>query len=95
VAPCLACANNDQVETLPPREAIVVTGSWRVAHAFGTSLPGWLVLLPNAHVRALHELTDDAAAELGPLLQRVSQALCDVLGCAKAYVAFYAEAEGF
>ena len=95
MAPCIACANNEKLGTLPPREEILVTGSWRVAHAFGTSLPGWLVLLPNAHVRALHELTDDAAAELGPLLKRVSQALCDVLGCAKAYAVFFAEAEGF
>jgi diadenosine tetraphosphate (Ap4A) HIT family hydrolase len=95
VTPCLACADNDRLESLPPREMIEVTGSWRVAHAFGTSLPGWLVLLPNTHVRALHELTDDAAAELGPLLTRVSQALSDVLGCEKAYVAFFAEADGF
>jgi diadenosine tetraphosphate (Ap4A) HIT family hydrolase len=68
VAPCIACANNEKLGALPPSEEIVVTASWRLAHAFGTSLPGWLVLLPNAHVRALHELTDDAAAELGPLL---------------------------
>jgi len=95
VATCIACEQNERPGSLPPRESIIATGSWRVAHAFGTSLPGWLVLLPNRHVRAMHELTPDAAAELGPLLQRVSQALCDVLGCAKSYVVFFAEAEGF
>jgi diadenosine tetraphosphate (Ap4A) HIT family hydrolase len=95
VPSCIACDNNHRLDELPPREAILVAGAWRVAHAFGTSLPGWLVLLPDTHVRAMHELGDDAAAELGPLLKRVSQALSDVLGCAKAYVVFFAEAEGF
>jgi diadenosine tetraphosphate (Ap4A) HIT family hydrolase len=95
VATCIACENNERIGALPPSEEIAVAGSWRVAHAFGTSLPGWLVLLPNRHVRAVHELGDDAAAEFGPLLKRVSRALCDVLGCAKAYVVFFAEAEGF
>jgi diadenosine tetraphosphate (Ap4A) HIT family hydrolase len=92
---CVTCENNERVGTLPPREQIFTAGSWRVAHAFGTSLPGWLVLVPDEHVRAMHELTPDAAADLGRLLHRTSQALCEVLGCAKAYVAFFAEAEGF
>jgi diadenosine tetraphosphate (Ap4A) HIT family hydrolase len=68
---------------------------WRVAHAFGTSLPGWLVVLPRRHVIALDELTAEEAADLGPLLRALTAALREVLGCSKTYVALFAEAEGF
>jgi diadenosine tetraphosphate (Ap4A) HIT family hydrolase len=95
VTQCLACANNELAGGLPSRESIIVSGSWRVAHAFGTSLPGWLVVLPTRHVKALHELRSDEAAELGEVLHRASRALQHVVGCEKAYFAFFAEAEGF
>jgi diadenosine tetraphosphate (Ap4A) HIT family hydrolase len=92
---CFACANNERIGALPPREEILVSGSWRVVHAFGTSLPGWLVVLPTRHVRALHELSRDEAAQLGEVLHRASHALQEVVGCEKAYFVFFAEAEGF
>ena len=95
MAPCFACANNDLIGALPPREAILVSGSWRVAHAFGTSLPGWLVVVPTRHVTAIHELRSDEAAQLGEVLHRASHALQEVVGCEKAYFVFFAEAEGF
>ena len=79
----------------PPRERIYVDRYWRVAHAFGTTLPGWLVVLPRRHVRSLDALTTDEAAGLGPLLRSVTSALREVTGCAKTYVALFAEAEGF
>ena len=53
---CLSCVNNALAD-LPPRERVYVGPRWRVAHAFGTSLPGWLVVLPRRHVLALDELT--------------------------------------
>lgn len=81
--------------TLPPREGILVEGGWRVAHAFNSSLPGWLVLVPVEHVGSLDELPPAAAAEMGLLLHRCSRALREVTGCAKAYFMFFAEAEGF
>jgi len=95
VTPCFACANNERVGALPPREEIITMGSWRVAHAFGTSLPGWLVVLPTRHVQALHELRPDEAAQLGEVLHRASDALREVVGCEKSYFVFFAEAEGF
>lgn len=91
---CLSCTNNARVD-LPARERIYAGPRWRVAHAFDTSLPGWLVLLPRRHVVALDELAADEAAELGPLLRAASSALREVLGCQKTYVALFAEAEGF
>ncbi len=68
---------------------------WRVAHAFGTALPGWLVVLPRRHVLALDDLSEAEAAALGPVLRAVTAALREVTGCAKTYVALFAEAEGF
>ena len=67
----------------------------RVAHAFGTSLPGWLVVVPRRHVIALDELTAGEAADLGPLLRALTAAMRGVLGCSKTYVALFTEAEAF
>jgi len=90
---CLSCRNNDRPD-LPPRERVYLGPRWRVAHAFGTALPGWLVVMPRRHVIALDELTAGEAADLGPLLRAVTAALRDVTGCSKTYVALFAEAEG-
>lgn len=91
---CLSCVNNARSD-LPPRERVYVGPRWRVAHAFGTSLPGWLVLLPQRHLMALDELTTEEAADLGPLLSAVTSALREIAHCSKTYVALFAEAEGF
>ena len=93
-AECYVCGVNAQSDP-PIREAIVDGPRWRVAHAFGTSVPGWLVVVPRRHIVALSELTAEEAVELGPLLVRLTSALREVLGCEKTYVALFAEAEGF
>ncbi|MEV6924288.1 HIT family protein [Dactylosporangium sp. NPDC051485] len=80
---------------LPPREEIASDPYWRVAHVFDTALPGWLVLVPRRHVTTVADLTDEEAAGLGTWLTRLSRALRDVTGCAKTYVAQFAEKEGF
>lgn len=91
---CLTCAQNSNPD-LPPRERVHEGQRWRVAHAFGTALPGWLVVLPRRHVTSLDELTAEEAADLGTLLRSLTAAMRDVVGCAKTYVALFAEAEGF
>jgi diadenosine tetraphosphate (Ap4A) HIT family hydrolase len=91
---CYACEHNAASDP-PPREAVVVTTRWRVVHAFNSSLPGWLVLLPLRHVTALDDLDDAELTELGLLQGRVSAALREVLGCTKTYSMLFAEAEGF
>jgi diadenosine tetraphosphate (Ap4A) HIT family hydrolase len=91
---CFSC--DQQAEAaLPARDDIVQTEHWRVAHAFNSTLPGWLVIVPTRHVIAFTELTPEAADELGGLIRRLSEALHDVVGCTKTYVMQFSEAEGF
>jgi diadenosine tetraphosphate (Ap4A) HIT family hydrolase len=89
---CFTCEGNARIDRLALRERIAVDDHWRVAHAVGTALPGWLVLLPRRHVLAIAELTDAEAAGLGVWQVRLSRALHAVTGCAKTYVVQFAEA---
>ncbi|MEU4215531.1 HIT family protein [Actinoplanes sp. NPDC026623] len=92
---CLVCSNNDRFDELPPRERVAADPHWRVAHAFDSTLPGWLVLVPRRHVTSIADLSDAEAAALGTWQVRLSRALRDVTGCAKTYVMQFGEAEGF
>jgi diadenosine tetraphosphate (Ap4A) HIT family hydrolase len=91
---CFSCDQQTEVSP-PPREDVVHTDHWRVAHAFNSTLPGWLVLLPTRHVTSFTQLTPEAAAELGGLVRRLSAALETVTGCVKTYLMQFSEAEGF
>ncbi|MEU5059329.1 MULTISPECIES: HIT family protein [unclassified Streptomyces] len=92
---CYACGEEARFAGLPPRERIAFDEHWRVVHAIGTTLPGWLVLLPRRHVTAVHDLTDAEAGTLGAWQVGLSRALRRVTGCEKTYVAQFTEAEGF
>lgn len=92
---CYACTQEARFDELPPRERIGADPHWRAAHAIGTALPGWLVLLPRRHVTSVAELTDAEAASLGSWQVRLARALTEVTGCAKTYVVQFAEAEGY
>ncbi len=95
--PVPGCFPCDQQATisLPPREDVLHTDHWRVAHAFNSTLPGWLVLLPTRHVTSFTELTPEAADELGGLVRRLGAALEAVTSCVKTYLMQFSEAEGF
>ncbi len=92
---CYPCSMNEQVDQLPPHECVHLEGGWRVAHAFNSTLPGWLVLVPMRHVTAMDELSAQEAEEMGLLARKVSIALRAVTGCTKTYLMLFAEAEGF
>jgi diadenosine tetraphosphate (Ap4A) HIT family hydrolase len=92
---CYSCDNNERFAALPIRERIAADEHWRVAHAIGTAVPGWLVLVPRRHVSTIADLTDAEAAGLGPWQVRLSRALAAATGCVKTYVVQFAEAEGF
>lgn len=82
-------------DSLPPREDVVHTDHWRVAVAFNSTLPGWLVVLPTRHVTSFTELPPEAADELGGLVRRLGIALETVTGCVKTYLMQFSEADGF
>ncbi|HEY2074911.1 MAG TPA: HIT domain-containing protein [Streptosporangiaceae bacterium] len=94
---CYTCAQDAELRAgrAPLRERIAADELWRVAHAFNSAIPGWLVLIPRRHVTSLAELTEAEAAALGSWQVRMSRAQQTVLGCQKTYVAQFAEAEGF
>jgi diadenosine tetraphosphate (Ap4A) HIT family hydrolase len=91
---CFSCSESARPD-LPTRDKVYLSPQWRVAHAFGTQLPGWLVVLPRRHVTVLDELTFAEQTELGPLLTTVTAALRETTHCSKTYVSLFAEAEGF
>jgi len=91
---CYSC-RQEGLAVPVPREEIWLSEVWRVAHAFDTSMPGWLVVVPRRHVTEFAELNVVEAAELGPLLVTLGRALAHVVGCVKTYVVQFAEAEGF
>jgi diadenosine tetraphosphate (Ap4A) HIT family hydrolase len=91
---CFSCDQQSAPDP-PPREDVVHTEHWRIAHAFNSSLPGWLVVVPARHVLAFQDLTTAAADELGGLVRRMSVALAEVTGCVKTYLMQFSEAEGF
>ncbi len=66
-----------------------------MVHAFNSTLPGWLVLLPSRHLTSFTELAPEAADELGGIVRRLGLALESVTGCAKTYLMQFSEQEGF
>jgi diadenosine tetraphosphate (Ap4A) HIT family hydrolase len=75
----------------PPWDRILRTPLWDVAHAFGTAVEGWIVLVLRRHVTAIADLTEQEAGDLGLLIRDVSRALHATTGCAKTYIAQFAE----
>jgi diadenosine tetraphosphate (Ap4A) HIT family hydrolase len=90
---CYSCGQEAAPERTD-REWVWADEHWRVAHAFDSTLPGWLVLVPRRHVEALDELTVEETAVLGPVLRGLTVALRAETGCVKTYVLLLAEAEG-
>jgi len=91
---CFSCTQETQ-EGVPLRERVWSVPGWRVALAFNSSLPGWVVLVPTRHVESLDELNDEETLVLGGLMRDVTKALKTVTGCVKTYVMLLAEAPGF
>ena len=71
---CRTCELTDRRDAgeAPPWDDIVSTSGWDVAHAFGTDVEGWVVLVARRHIETVADLTDAEAAQLGPLIKHVS-----------------------
>ena len=91
MADCYICEITAQGDDAPAWQRIYADKHWRVAHAFDSSLPGWLVLVPKRHIESLSEMTREEARAFGPLVRSLSAALEAVTGAEKAYLVFFAE----
>lgn len=91
---CYSCAQSADPHK-PAREQVAETASWRVAHAFDSELPGWLILVPTRHVESFAELSPAEMSDFGTLLGACCRALPEVVACAKTYVMQFSEAPGY
>lgn len=89
---CRSISGEARISSGPP---IFDGRYWMLEHAYPTRLPGWLVIVLKRHVEALHELTADEFQELAAIQHRAARALRQVVGCAKEYIACFAEMDGF
>ncbi|NEE01540.1 HIT family protein [Phytoactinopolyspora halotolerans] len=95
VIDCYSCNREAELDQLPPRELISYDEQWRVVHATGSALLGWLILTPRRHVMEMAELSDAESADLGIWQARLARALTEELRVSKVYVAEFGEAPGF
>ncbi len=87
---CLACdVLAGRVEV--PGGTIVESEHWHADHCIGPFGVGAVVVKTKEHVESLWGLPDAAAAELGPLLRRVSGAIVDGLGAERAYLTMWVD----
>ncbi|HET7071059.1 MAG TPA: hypothetical protein VFI40_09555 [Nocardioides sp.] len=70
---CVACDLIEHPERVPGGR--IAMGTWVVEHCIGPLGIGTMVLKPSRHVLHLADLEPAEAAELGPALARVSEAV--------------------
>ena len=90
---CLACDLAEGRVDLPGGE-ILVTEHWIVEHCVGPLGVGTLIVKPKRHVVHVWQLTEAEAAELGPLLRRVTAALSDLAQPEQVYVGLWSHQGG-
>jgi len=88
---CLACDLTEGRRPLPGG-TILRTGHWTVEHCIGPLGIGTLIVKPLRHVVRFAELSDEEAADFGPLLQRVAQAVVDETGADQTYICQWSHA---
>lgn len=90
---CLACELIEGTAPLPGG-TILRTANWVVEHCVGPLGLGTVVVKPIRHVVHVAELAADETHELGPLLQRVSDAVTQVTEPEQVYVCLWSHAGG-
>jgi diadenosine tetraphosphate (Ap4A) HIT family hydrolase len=90
---CLAC---DLAEgRLPlPGGVIHETKHWLVEHCVGPLGVGTLILKPKRHVTRVSHLSEDEAAELGPLLRRSTTVVDELVAPEQVYTCLWSHAGG-
>jgi diadenosine tetraphosphate (Ap4A) HIT family hydrolase len=92
---CHICESNSGAARISPGSPIYEGEHWTVEHAYPSALLGWLVIVLKRHAEALHLLTGDESVELGVLQRATARTLASQTGCAKEYIAVFAETPGF
>ncbi|HEV7976872.1 hypothetical protein [Amycolatopsis sp.] len=89
-----ACVLCDRAGTLAAADPgwLLRTGHWGVSPHPAMPVPGWVAVQTIRHTEGLADLNDAEAAELGPLLSRVSAAVTRVTGSERVYT--YSLGEG-
>jgi diadenosine tetraphosphate (Ap4A) HIT family hydrolase len=84
-APCLGCAIVSGATR--PVGGIIARAPGLVLHGVAgpSPVPGWVVISSERHARALYELEDAVARELGAFAARVMRAQREALGAEHAY----------
>lgn len=90
---CFACDLLSGAEPLPGGR-IAETRHWVVEHCVGPLGLGTAIVKPFRHVVHVSDLTDEEAAELGPLLVRVSGAVERYAGAEQVYVTLWSHMGG-
>lgn len=90
---CVACALADGRQPLPGG-LIFRTDHWLVEHCIGPLGLGTLIVKPERHVTAVAGLSEAEAAELGPLLRRVSAVAGELVGADQVYNCLWSHAGG-
>jgi len=90
---CLACELSNGERDLPGG-LIHRTRLWLVEHCVGALGLGTLVVKPERHVTSVAELSDDEAAELGPLLRRASHVASQLVDADQVYNCLWSHAGG-
>jgi diadenosine tetraphosphate (Ap4A) HIT family hydrolase len=88
---CYACRLIRGEEPLPGGR-IWATQHWLVEHCTGPLGVGTLIVKPFRHCLSIADLTAAEAAELGPLLQQVSQAVRVIAEADQVYVCLWSHA---
>jgi diadenosine tetraphosphate (Ap4A) HIT family hydrolase len=88
---CLACSLASGTQDLPGGR-IHATPHWIVEHCIGPLGVGTLIVKPSRHCLHVWDLSDEEAAELGPLLRLVAATLRAITQCDQVYVCLWSHA---
>jgi diadenosine tetraphosphate (Ap4A) HIT family hydrolase len=90
---CLACDLTHGRRPLPGG-LIHKAGGWLVEHCVGPLGVGTLIAKPERHVTAVADLTEEEAAQLGPLLRRASHVASRLVDADQVYNCLWSHAGG-
>jgi diadenosine tetraphosphate (Ap4A) HIT family hydrolase len=90
---CVACDLSSGRRPLPGG-LIHRSRFWLVEHCIGSLGVGTLIVKPERHVTSVADLSEDEAAELGPLLRRASLVVREVVPTEQVYNCLWSHAGG-